>query len=130
MNPNTTETKNESLVRGLWKCFHELRFDDAYNLLHKDFVAEWPQSRERFRGAKNFIEINRNYPGKFQIEVLRTWNCGNQSVSEVFIRPEQGAPLFAVSFYEFSEGKILKAVEYWGDTCPAPEWRAKWAEKF
>ena len=122
--------KNEELVCELWKCFHELRFDDAYALLHADFTAEWPQSRERFRGAKNFIETNRNYPGKFDIKVLRTFNSGNSVISEVLITPEQGTPLFGISFYEFSGGKILKAVEYWGDTYPAPEWRKKWAEIF
>lgn len=121
---------NENLVSKLWRCFNELRFDDARDLLHRDFVAEWPQSRERFRGPANFIEVNRNYPGKFHIELLRIRDCGKSLVSEVLIKPEQGAALFAVSFYEFSEGKILKAVEYWGDTYPAPEWRARWAEKF
>ena len=130
MSADTIYTKNEDLVRELWKCFHELRFDDAKNLFHKDFAAEWPQSGERFRGAENFVEMNRAYPGKFSINVLRTWNCGKSVVSEVFIKPKQGAPLFAISFYEFSEGRISKAVEYWSDTYEAPVWRAKWAEKF
>ena len=123
-------SKNEESVREFWKCFHEARFDDAYAFFHENFTAQWPQSRERFHGAKNFIETNRNYPGKFHIEVLKTWTCGNTVISEVSIKPEQGPPLFAISFYEFSEGKIIKAVEYWGDTYPAPAWRKKWAEIF
>ena len=123
-------TKNERLVRELWKCFHELRFDDAYKLFHKDFAAQWPQSRERFRGAENFVEMNRNYPGKFRIEVLRTADCGDFVVSETLIKPEKGSSLFAVSFYEFSRGRILKAREYWCDIYDAPAWRSKWAGKF
>ncbi|PIS46473.1 MAG: polyketide cyclase [Elusimicrobia bacterium CG08_land_8_20_14_0_20_51_18] len=106
-----------------------MRFEDAYPLLHDDFTAEWPQSGELFRGAKNFIETNRNYPGKFLIEVLKIRHAGETVISEVSIKPEGGTPLFAVSFYEFSGGKILKAVEYFPDTYPAPEWRAKWASK-
>ena len=130
MTSDIKQSKNEKSVCEFWKCFHELRFDDAYVFFHDNFTAEWPQSRERFNSIKNFIETNRNYPGKFDIKVLRTWNCGNSVISEVSIKPEEGTPLFAISFYEFSQGKILKAVEYWGDTYPAPEWRKKWVEKF
>ncbi len=39
---NTNYTENEQLVYELWKCFNELRFDDAYALLHENFTAEWP----------------------------------------------------------------------------------------
>ena len=121
-------TKNEESVREFWKCFNELRFDDAYAFFHADFTAQWPQSREQFNGAKNFIEANRNYPGKFDIKVLRTLNSDDSVISEVSIQPEEGSLLFAISFYEFSEGKIIKAVEYFGDTYAAPAWRKKWSE--
>ncbi|MDD2772662.1 MAG: nuclear transport factor 2 family protein [Elusimicrobiales bacterium] len=122
--------ENEELVRELWKAFNELRWEDSKKLLHKTFVNEYPQSRERFRGAENFVGMNKAYPGRFKIEVLRTRPCGDGVIAETFIAPEGGTPVFAISFYEFRDGKISKAVEYWGDVYAAPDWRARWAERF
>jgi hypothetical protein len=32
-------------------------------VLHPEYVAEWPQSRERVRGARNMQRIMEEYPG-------------------------------------------------------------------
>ena len=65
---------NEDVVRGLWQAFDHLEFDQAHELLHDDFVCEWPQSRERIRGADNYITVNRQYPGMWRIP---QWYPGN-----------------------------------------------------
>lgn len=84
-------------------------------------------------GPDNFIEVNRNYPGKHRIELKSLSSAGDRVVSEVFIR--SGMPdgkrfsLFAVSFFKIKGGKIAEAKEYWADTYPAPKWRKKWVKK-
>ena len=51
-----------SVARNLWRCFDKARFHDALLLLSDDFVAIWPNTRERFVGPKNFIAMNEAYP--------------------------------------------------------------------
>lgn len=124
----------ERLVRGLWKDFGRLRWEHAEGLLGRGFTAVWPQSRERMRGAGNFIAVNRNYPGKHDIKVNKVTSHGDQVISEVFIRSvlpgNKRLKLFAVSFFTIRNGKIASAREYWSDTYPAPSWRKRWAEKY
>jgi ketosteroid isomerase-like protein len=126
-------TEGEALVRGLWEAFNSLRWDDAEMLLGKKFVGVWPQSGEKMAGAKNFIAVNRNYPGKHKITVKSISMLGDRVVSEVFIKsvmPDgKRLSLFAVSFFKIKEGKIVEAREYWADTYPAPSWRKKWVKE-
>ena len=64
------------------------------------------------------------------IEVLRIVDGGDTVVSEV--RVDQGDQrFFALSLFEFTDGQISSAVEYWsdGEPAPAPEWRARWMER-
>src|SRR5437868_622628 len=46
----------------LWRLFEDGAWDDARALLHPDFVARWPQSRECFRGPDNYLAVNREHP--------------------------------------------------------------------
>ena len=123
----------EKAVRALWDCFYRLRWDDAEQLLAKNFVALWPQSAEKIQGARNFIELNRNYPGKHRITVKNITTIGDKVISEVFIKSVMPGgkrlTLFAVSFFTIQNGKIASAKEYWADTCPAPAWRKQWVKK-
>ena len=77
------------LVRALWRCFDGGRFEEARPLLADDFVALWPQTRERFRGPDNFIAVNGTYPG--------TWACKLERLEET--------PDGAISLVEISDGK-------------------------
>lgn len=119
---------NEQIVKKLWDIFNAREFAKVKPLLHDDFVCIWPQSKERIRGADNFIALNENYPGKWAIHVKRIVNAGDVVVSEVELTHEKDM-VYAVSFFEIADGKILRITEYWGDTYAAPEWRSKWAEK-
>ncbi len=127
------KTVGEALVRGLWKSFNLLRWDDTKKLLGKDFVGVWPQSGEKIAGAENFIAVNRNYPGKHKITVKNISTLGDRVISEVFIKsvmPDgKRFSLFAVSFFKIKGEKIVEAKEYWADTYPAPSWRKKWVKK-
>ncbi len=120
-------------MRALWRSFNLLRWGAAGELLGEKFVAYWPQSGEKIVGARNFIEVNRNYPGKHKIEIKKITADGDRVVSEVFIRSVMPGgkrmSLFAVSFFKIKGGKIVEAKEYWADTYPAPGWRKKWVKK-
>lgn len=124
---------NEEVVRILWQAFDRLDFDLAREVLHADFVCEWPQSRERIRGAENFIAVNRNYPGKWRIYILRIVADADEVVTEVEVEltAENGAVRQdrAVSFFRLRDGRIAYLREYWPEPFAAPDWRAQWVEK-
>ena len=131
--------ENIAVAHQLWDCFTERRWDDARKLLSDDFEALWSQSREKM-GPDGFIEVNRNYPGTHKIQVLN-WNHEydkfehrSNVITQVQIQSEmpdwKKIELYAVSFFEIEEQKILSLVEYWAETYAAPDWRKKWVERY
>jgi ketosteroid isomerase-like protein len=123
-----SESTSARCVRALWDAFDLFDFDAAGDLLHDDFVCEWPQSRERIRGRDNFIAVNKHYPGQWRITVERLIASGDAVVTEITARyADQALP--AISFFTLREGKILRVREYWPDPMPAADWRAPWVER-
>lgn len=137
--------REEEDVRGiahrLWRHFNAREWEAARELLSDDFEALWPQSREKIVGPDNFIALNRNYPGKGEIEVHDSkygydrWDKVHEVTTTVRIAWEKPdgvkEELYAVSFFEIDrDGLIQSAVEYWADTYPAPEWRRKYVEVY
>lgn len=116
------------LVKQFWYLFSEQKWDQAADLLHPDFVATWPQSRERIVGAKNFIDVNRYYPGNHKIDVIHAFDVGDKVMTTVWIEADTGQKTFANSIFDLKDGKILKAEEYWAEPYAAPEWRKHWVE--
>lgn len=123
-------TDGIGLVKTFWRLFSEQKWDQAADLLHQDFVAVWPQSRERMIGAKNFVDVNRFYPGNHKIEVLHSFAVGDKVLTTVWIEADTGQKTFANSIFDIQEGKILGVEEYWAEPYPAPEWRKQWVEMY
>jgi hypothetical protein len=121
-------TGTELIIR-FWNLFSEQRWEEAAGLLHGEFVATWPQSRERMRGAANFIDVNRHYPGNHKIEVIHAFEIGNKVLTTVWIEADTGQKTFANSIFEIQDGKILKVEEYWAEPYAAPDWRKQWVEQ-
>ncbi len=122
-----TET-NRQLVIELWQRIGRFDFAGAGELLHDDFVCEWPQSKERIRGRENFAALNANYPGRWATEIKRVIVDGDHAASEVSLTWENQT-VMVVSFYEIRGGKIYREVDYWPEPYAAPEWRAAWVER-
>ena len=102
------------VVREFWRLMQSNDFHAVSTVLASEFVLEWPQSKERIRGAERFARMNREYPahGAWQFTVQRL--VGNQAevVSEVDITDGvQNAK--AISFFTVEGGKITRLVEYW-----------------
>jgi ribosomal protein S18 acetylase RimI-like enzyme len=119
-----------NIVKTFWDLFSNQKWDEASKLLHHNFVALWPQSREKIVGSKNFIDVNRYYPGNHKIDVIHTFDVGSKIVTTVWIEADTGQKTFANSIFEILEGKILKVEEYWAEPYPAPEWRKQWVELY
>jgi ketosteroid isomerase-like protein len=105
-------------------------FKRAGDLLHDDYVLEWPQSGERIRGRANFIAINENYPahGRWDFQVHRILAEGDNVVSDVQVSDEM-ITARAITFSIVKDGKILHQMEFWPDPFEPAEWRAAWVER-
>ena len=91
-------------------------FNSVKDVLSDDFVMEWPQSKERIRGADNFVQLNSDYPtkDKWTFRINRLLAQGNEVVTQVSLTDgEQSAE--PVSFFTIEQGKITKLMKYWPD---------------
>jgi hypothetical protein len=108
-----------------------------------------PQSGERVRGEQNNREMNENYPaGLPDIEthritgspdrwvttpswtVLRIAGTGDDYISESRVSYPDGSVWHAVDMFRFRNGKIRTQVAYFAPALEAPDWRARWVERF
>ena len=49
-------------IERFFECFNRRDFDGMREVVHEDFVQEWPQSRERIRGLANQRAVLRTTP--------------------------------------------------------------------
>ncbi len=123
-----SEIANLQTVEALWDAFDRFDFDAAGDLLHDDFLCEWPQSGERIRGRANFVAVNKVYPGQWRCTIQRILVCGDEVVTETQVSDGDTSNT-AISFFTLAGGKIVHLREYWPDPYPAPDWRAQWVER-
>lgn len=120
---------NAEVVRRFWDRVETRDWEGAGELLADRFVADWPHTRERFRGRDNYIAMNRAYPEGWHIEVGRVVGEGDLVVAEA--RVSLGDRVSHVAaFYEVRDGRIERSTEYWvdqGEQQP-PEWRRPYSE--
>lgn len=118
---------NRQVVKQFWAAIHDNDFHAAGELLHDEYMLDWPQSGERIQGRANFVAVNEHYPaaGPWRVTVHRLIAEGNEVVSEVTVT--DGAQTGrAITFSTVREGRIVRQTEYWPDPFAAAAWRAQW----
>ena len=128
MKDFTQESKE--IVERFWAAMESNDFKAAGELLHDDYILEWPQSGERIRGRGNFVTINERYParGRWEFTVHRILAEGNQVVSDVGVTDGVTTGR-VITFSTVQDGKIVRQTEFWPDPFEPPAWRAGWVEK-
>jgi ketosteroid isomerase-like protein len=120
--------ENRQTIERLWQLMEKQDWSGAGELLHDDFVQEWPQSGERIRGRENSMAINQNYPGFPTQTVDRILAAGDLVTSEVTLN--YGGQIYhGVSIFEFRDGKVVKETDYFAQPFKAPGWRSQWVER-
>lgn len=119
----------EDAVRELWRLFDEARFDAVRPLLTDNFVADWPQTRERISGPDNFIALNAAYPGRWRCRLCHLHALGDTVISEVELS-DGATKVHVVSVYTVREGHLADAREYFGDAGDPPYNRSRWSERY
>ena len=122
-------TSNEAVVERLIACINDRRIEIMDELFHDDATMDWPQSRERVRGAENRRAIYGAFPQLPTITPRRMISDGDLVVLEASL--DYSGPTYETVFiFEFRDGRIAKETAYWSDAFDAPAWRAEWVETF
>lgn len=119
-----------AVVREFWRLMATNDFHSVRRVLSSDFVLEWPQSRERIRGAEDFARMNSEYPssGRWRFQLNRLVASGDDVVTHVDVTDGTHVAE-AISFFTVREGRIAHMVEYWPDPYDAPANRQHLTER-
>lgn len=114
---------NKELVVDLWNDMDKQNLDNLYLYFTNDAVINWHNTNESF-DVEEFIRVNREYPGDWNIKIERLESIENLVISVVKAQlKNEDTSVHAVSFFEFHDGKIKLLNEYWGDDGKVPQWR-------
>lgn len=126
-------------------------YDTLQALMHPDFVSDYPQSGERFRGFPAMRAQLEKYPGGLPgvADLPRTakvfggeerWAITPGYTVLPLAGPERyttiarakypdGSLWWVVAIIELREGKIYHSETYFAQDFEAPEWRREFAER-
>ena len=118
------------IVHQFWTLMQTNDFAAVASMLAPDFVLEWPQTKERIRGADRFVRMNSEYPahGRWQFTIHRIVGDERDAVSDVAIT-DGVQQARAISFFETADGRVRRIVEYWPEPYEPPANRAHLVER-
>ena len=136
------------LLGQLYDLFNRRDYDQAMQLLHSDFIEDWPQSGERIRGRANLRAILENYPGGVSLEatplyhgrddewamtpgytVVRITDSGDEGAGLIRIRYGDGSEWFMIALFELKDGLLYRQTTFFAEPFEAPAWRSQWVER-
>ncbi len=126
-------------------------FDLLRELIHPDFVTEWPQSGERVRGFEAFRAILESYPeggvsahaDQLDARLMHDQEhwlmtpgytvvplAGGSAISSTHrTRYPDGSVWYVISFFTLKDSRIWRTTTFYAPEYPAPEWRAHLVER-
>lgn len=105
----------QDLVLQHWQHANQRDWPAFAALLSPDVVYEVPQTRERVRGAANYLAFFKTWPGSWRADIVQLIADGERAVSTIAFVTEQGQET-GISFFELRGGLISRITDYW----PAP----------
>ena len=124
-----SEQENRDTLERYRQAFFERQDIDAIdNLMHDDYVEEYPQSGERIRGKDNVRTMYESYPSLPTLIDYSYRVSGDFAGIEITLDYE-GNRMNVCELVELEDGKIKRARAYFGEPFEAPEWRAQWVER-
>ena len=123
-----SEQQNRDTLERYFQAFERQDLDAMEELLHDDYVEEYPQSGERIRGKDNWRKIAENYPGLPNMTDHSYVLSGDLGVMKMTLEYD-GNRVYACEIVDLEDGKIKRARAYFAEPFEAPEWRAQWVER-
>jgi len=122
------QENRDTLERYRQEFFERQNIDAIDDLMHEDYVEEYPQSGERIRGKDNARTMYESYPSIPNLIDYSYTISGDLAVIEMVLDYE-GNRMNVCEIVEFEDGKIKGDRGYFAEPFEAPEWRAQWAER-
>jgi len=97
-----------------WAASNANDVDVEHDIYRKDAVLHYPQSGEHIRGRRKIQESRTVQPNEKRFAVQRIIGNGDLWVTELVLSYD-GAPLYTVSIMEFSDGKVARETQYFGE---------------
>lgn len=102
------------LLERHWAASNANDFAVEHEIYREDAVLHYPQSGERIRGRHNIQESRRVQPSEKRFTVQRIIGDGDFWVTELVLSYD-GAPFYTVSIMEFTDGKVARETQYFGE---------------
>jgi SnoaL-like protein len=120
---------SKQILENFWSMMETNDFYAAAQLLHHEYILEWPQSGERIRGRDNFAAINAAYPveGKWHFTINQIVAEDASVVTDVTVTDSKRIDR-VITFSTIRDEKIWKQIEFWADKTEPPAWRSRWVE--
>jgi hypothetical protein len=148
MSTSETSNSNEQVLERYSEIMSSREYDRLDEVLHADYVTEWPQSGETVRGAESLRRILESYPGgdpEFRepevllgeeeryamtptFNLVKIAGSGDRFTTWARATYPGGSEWFLVSISTLKDGKIWRQVEFFAQTFEPPEWRTEWVE--
>ena len=110
-----------------WAASDANDFEAEHQIYREDAVLEYPQSGERIRGRQNIQLSRAAQPNRKRFIVRRIIGAGDLWVTE-YVLTYDGRPSYTVSIMEFSDGKVARETQFFGDPFEPGASRARWVE--
>ncbi len=142
-----TDRSNEETVRRYVAALQANDHQTLSTLRHPDWVAEYPQSRERIRGDANERAIIESYPGgrpeprvvhvvgnedrwvvSPSYTIHRIVGNGDAWWGDGTIGYPDGSTWFVVALFELRDGLVHRETDYFAEPFEPPAWRAPFVE--
>ena len=102
-------------------------FDALEQMIHPEYVGDYPQSGERFKGRAKIQAQRGGHPAERRFTVRRILGGGDLWVSECLITYD-GVPTYSLSVMKITDGLVTHETQYFADPFGAPPERAALAQ--
>ena len=114
-------------VREHWEASERGDVEAEHAIYATDAILDYPQSGERFTGRSKIQAQRGGHPAERHFTVRRITGGGDLWVSECVITYD-GAPTYALSVMEITDGLVTHETQYFADPFAAAPGRAALAE--
>ena len=123
-----SEQENRDTIERYFQAFEQGDLDAIAELMHDDYVEEFPQSGERIHGKQDARSVLENFPGGLPNLVDHSYVVSRDLGVMKMTLDYGGNRVYACEVIDFQDGKIKRVRAYFGEPFEAPEWRGEWGE--
>ena len=122
------ESAGREFIERWWQAAESRDWAALRAMMTDDFVMEWPQSGERFRGPDNAIAaVQAQQESPEPASEPEVEGSGNLWLVRLALRYGDEVHHY-VGIFRFREGRVASTTEYFAAPFPAREFRAQYAE--